>query len=252
MSIAGASGRCLESLDVFVLAGGLGTRIRPVLGDQPKVLAPIRGRPYLSYLLHWLQRYGARRVVLGLGYRAQAVIDYLRSKPPCGVQVATVIEPQPLGTAGAVRFARNELRSDPVLVMNGDSFTAADLCEFVDGHRAAGPAAAASMLCAEVDNAGRYGRVEIDESGWVRSFIEKDTSFAGSAPVNAGVYLISARLLDQIAAGQAASLERDVFERLPPQSLRAFAGRFAFIDIGTPESLALAASVIDAGGVQTG
>jgi len=231
----------LETLDILVLAGGLGTRIRPVLGDLPKILAPILGRPYLAYLLEWLERFGARRVVLGLGHRAQAVIDYLQARPPGRIEVATVIEPSPLGTAGAVRFARNSLRSDPVLIMNGDSFTDADLCAFVDRHGAG--KAIGSILCAEVDDAGRYGRVDLDQHGNIRGFVEKDSAFHGSALINAGVYLLSAALLDKIAAGQAASLERDVFERLPPGSLAAFSGRFRFIDIGTPESLAEAANV---------
>lgn len=234
-------GRCLEGLDIFVLAGGLGTRIRPILGDLPKILAPIRGRPYLAYLLDWLQCFGARRVVLGLGHRAQTVIDRLEVQSPGGIEIATVVEPAPLGTAGAIRFARGELRSDPVLIMNGDSFTDADLCAFVDRHNAA--QAIGSLLCAEVDNAGRYGRVELDQRGYVHRFVEKDTAFHGSAVINAGVYLLSARLLDDIAASQATSLEHDVFERLQPGSLAAYSGRFRFIDIGTPKSLALAARV---------
>ena len=113
----------------------MGTRIRPVLGDLPKILAPILGRPYLAYLLDWLERFGARRVVLGLGHRAQAVVEYLEDAHPASqIEVTTVVEPSPLGTAGAIRFARGALRSDPVLVMNGDSFTDADLCAFVDRH----------------------------------------------------------------------------------------------------------------------
>jgi NDP-sugar pyrophosphorylase family protein len=238
-------GRCLETLDIFVLAGGLGTRIRPVLGDLPKILAPILGRPYLAYLLDWLERFGARRVVLGLGHRAQSVIEYLEEAQPAGgIEVATVVEPSPLGTAGAIRFARRALRSDPVLIMNGDSFTDADLCAFVDRHGAA--KACGSVLCAEVDDAGRYGRVEINQGGYIHGFVEKDPAFHGSALINAGVYLLSEGLLDDIAAGKGASLERDVFERLPSGSLAAFAGRFRFIDIGTPESLAQAASVFRA------
>jgi NDP-sugar pyrophosphorylase family protein len=236
--------RCLEALDTFVLAGGLGTRIRPVLGDVPKILAPISGRPYLAYLLEWLQRFGARRVVLGLGHRAQAVIDYVDALPAGPIELATVIEPSPLGTAGAIRFARGVLRSDPVLIMNGDSFTDADLCAFVDRHRAA--KATGTLLCAEADDAGRYGRIELDQRGYIGGFVEKDAAFHGSALINAGVYLLSAALLDDIAARQGASLERDVFERLPPGSLAAFAGRFRFIDIGTPESLALAGNVLGA------
>jgi NDP-sugar pyrophosphorylase family protein len=237
--------RCLQALDIFVLAGGLGTRIRPVLGELPKILAPISGRPYLAYLLDWLQRFGARRVVLGLGHGAKAVIDHLDAWPAGGrIELTTMVEPSPLGTAGAIRFARGALRSDPVLIMNGDSFTDADLCAFVDRHSAS--EAIGTVLCAEVDNAGRYGRVELDRGGYIYGFIEKDAAFHGRAQINAGVYLLSAAMLDDIAAGQAVSLERDVYERLPPGSLAAFAGPFRFIDIGTPESLALAASVLRA------
>jgi len=238
--------QCLATLDVLVIAGGLGTRIQSALGATPKLLAPIGGRPYLAYLLDWLRRFGAKRIVLGLGHRAQAVIDYLdRHNSSYGdLTVVTVTEPQPLGTAGAIRFARPNLRSDPVLVMNGDSFADADLCAFVAHHRRV--KATATLLCAEVDDAGRYGRVELDGSGRIRGFIEKDPNFHGRSAVSAGVYLFSAALLDEIAAGSAASVERDVFGRAAPGSLDAFAGPFAFIDIGTPESLKLAEGVFGA------
>ena len=157
--------QCLATLDVLVIAGGLGTRIQSALGDTPKLLAPIGGRPYLAYLLDWLRHFGAKRIVLGLGHRAQAVIDFLeRNKSSYDdLTVVTVIEPEPLGTAGAIRFARPNLRTDPVLVMNGDSFADADLCAFVAHHRRV--SAKATLLCAEVDDAGRYGRVELDGEG---------------------------------------------------------------------------------------
>jgi NDP-sugar pyrophosphorylase family protein len=243
--IVAARARCLEALDIFVLAGGLGTRIRPALGDLPKLLAPISGRPYLAYLLDWLERFGARRVVLGLGYKAQAVIDHLDAQPPGRIDVATVVEPSPLGTAGAIRFARSALKSDPVLIMNGDSFIDADLCDFVECHRGSG--AIGTVLCTEVEDGGRYGRVELDRHGRIVGFAEKDASFRGRALISAGVYLLSAQLLDDIASGAGASLERDVFERLPAGRLAAFAGRFQFIDIGTPESLERAADVLGVG-----
>jgi NDP-sugar pyrophosphorylase family protein len=232
--------QCLATLDVLVIAGGLGTRIQSALGDTPKLLAPIGGRPYLTYLLDWLQRFGAKHIVLALGHRAQAVKDFLdRNKSAYDdLVVETVTEPEPLGTAGAIRYARANLRSDPVLVMNGDSFADADLCAFVEYHRRA--KAKATLLCAEVDDAGRYGRIELDGKGRIRGFIEKDPDFRGRSAVSAGVYLFAAALLDEIASGHATSLERDVFGRAPSGSLAAFAGRFAFIDIGTPESLKLA------------
>ncbi len=238
------SGRCLDSVDIFVLAGGLGTRIPPVLGTLPKLLAPIAGRPYLSYLLDWLARFGARRVVLGLGHQASSVVEHVRLSPANEIEIATIIEPQPLGTAGAIRFARSALHSDPVLIINGDSFVDADLCQFLEHHRAA--KTVGSILCAEVEDAGRYGRVEVDRAGRIRGFIEKDPTFSGGAFVNAGVYLLSASLLDEIASGEAASLEHDVFEQLRPGSLAAFAGPFRFIDIGTAESFARAGGVFGA------
>jgi mannose-1-phosphate guanylyltransferase len=236
---------CLATLDVLVIAGGLGTRIKSALGDTPKLLAPIGGRPYLDYLLGWLRSFGAKRVVLGLGHRAPAIVDFLDHNKSSydDLTVVTVTEPRPLGTAGAIRFARSNLRTDPVLVMNGDSFADTDLCAFVAHHRRS--KAKATLLCVEVDDAGRYGRIELDGDGRIRRFIEKDPNFHGSSPVSAGLYLFSAALLDEIAAGNAVSLEHDVFARAPAGSFDAFAGRFAFIDIGTPESLKLAEHVIN-------
>jgi len=213
---------------------------------MPKLLAPISGRPYLAYLLDWLQRFGAKRIVLGLGHQAQAVVDFLdRDKAAtAGLEVVPAIEPRPLGTAGAIRFARRQLHSDPVLILNGDSFTDVDLCALVAHHRGAG--AKATLLCVEVDDAGRYGRVDIDAKGRIRGFIEKDANFHGKSLISAGAYLFSAALLDEIAAGGAASLEREVFACAPPGSFAAFAGRFAFIDIGTPEALKAAERMIGA------
>jgi mannose-1-phosphate guanylyltransferase len=227
--------RCLEAIDCFVLAGGLGTRLRPLLHDLPKLLAPIAGRPFLAYLMDWLAGFGARRVVLGLGWQAQAVLDYLCTNPPRLLEVVPVVEPQPLGTAGAIRFARRELNSDPVLVVNGDSLVDADLSLLLAQHRRRG--ARATLLCTEVADASRYGRVLLDGNDRIRGFVEKDSGFRGTATISTGVYLISAALADEIAGGTAASLERDVFQRLRPGSLATMAGAFDFIDIGTPASL---------------
>jgi mannose-1-phosphate guanylyltransferase len=233
---------CLGTVDVLVLAGGLGTRIQPVLGDTPKLLAPIGGRPFLSYLMRWLGNFGTRRVVLALGHGASVVQDYLRDSSDSALDIVTVVEPRPLGTAGAVRFARTQLRTDPVLVMNGDSFVDADLCRFLAFHREAG--ANGTVLCGRVEHAGRYGRIEIDENARIRAFVEKDPAFRGPAVVNCGVYLLSGTLLDAIVTMPGPSLERDVFERLPTSALAAFGGPFSFIDIGTPETLAAAAAVL--------
>jgi NDP-sugar pyrophosphorylase family protein len=235
-------GRCLGSIDVLVLAGGLGTRLRPVLGNTPKLLAPIGGHPFLSYLLAWLANFGARRVVLALGHGAAAVQEFLQDFRDPALAITAVVEPHPLGTAGAVRLARARLRTDPVLVMNGDTLAAADLCEFLAFHRSAG--AAGTVLCTTAGNTGRYGKVMTDENARIRGFIEKDVASQERAIVNSGVYLFSPILLDTIADMPGPSLERDVFGRLPAGSLAAFGGEFDFVDIGTPETLATAANVL--------
>ena len=236
------SSNCLAPFDVFILAGGLGTRIRPALGRMPKLLAPIAGRPFLDHLLEPLRRFGARRVVLGLGYGAPSVIDHLSAHPQPDLVLSYVVEPQPLGTAGALRLARGKLHSDPVLVLNGDSLVQADLCGLVARHRDGG--ATGTILCAAVDDAGRFGRVVLNGAGYVETFVEKDPAFHGPGMVSAGIYLLSAGLLDEIAGGASVSLERDVFERLPPGSLAAFSDCSSFVDIGTPEILALARTML--------
>ena len=233
---------CLNDIDVLVLAGGLGTRLRPVLTDRPKLLAPIAGRTYLDNLFDWLAHFGARRAVLALGYRAEAINEYVARHPPRLMAIETIVEPQPLGTAGAIRFARLKLRTNPVLILNGDSFAEVDLCRFCQHHRTVG--AVGTVLCATVENAGRYGRVQVDADGAIVNFAEKDARFCGAAAVSAGMYILSAELLDSIASGTATSLEKHVFERLPPRSLAAFAECSNFIDIGTPESLAMAAKFL--------
>ena len=209
-----------------------------MVSDVPKLLAPISGRPFFAYLLDWLRSFGARRIVLALGHQARAVVEYLAANPIGAPLIEPIIEPEPLGTAGAIRFARRHLRTDPVLVVNGDTLTDADLCGLVARHHQA--RACATVLCAEVDDASRYGRVVLDPRGHIAHFVEKDASYRGRALINAGSCLISAVLLNSIAAGTAFSLERDVFERLPSGSLAAWPAKFNFIDIGTPESFALA------------
>jgi mannose-1-phosphate guanylyltransferase len=233
--------QCLADIDTFVLAGGMGTRIRPVLGDTPKLLAPIQGKTYLAYLLDWLAFFGARRVVFGLGHGSQAIRAELERESRANLTIASVVEPEPLGTAGAIGFARDQLHSDPVLVLNGDSFVEADLCDFIASYRAHDRLGA--VLCTQVSDGRRYGEIRIDANGDIAQFVEKSATLAGTATINAGVYLLSARLLDTLPRARNSSIERDIFPSLKPGTLQAFVGSFPFIDIGTPESLAQAANV---------
>ena len=233
----------LDGIDVVVLAGGLGTRIQGVLGDTPKVLAPVGGRPFLDRLLEYLAAQGAGRVILALGHRAEAVVDYLRERP-IPLPVLTLVEPRPLGTGGALRFVAPHVRGDPVLVVNGDTWLAADLAAFLAAHRGGG--ALVSLLCVDVPEIDRYGSVDLDGDGRVVRFVEKDPSRKGPGLVNGGVVLLARSALAEITG---ASLERDFLATLPPGSIQAHVARgAAFIDIGTPESLAAAAGVPGLGG----
>jgi NDP-sugar pyrophosphorylase family protein len=234
----------LAGLDVVVLAGGLGTRLRAVVADRPKVLAPVAGRPFLDHLLAWLARQGARRVVLALGHLAEQVEDHLaaRGGVPAGLSVETAREPEPMGTGGALAFCRPRLCSDPVMVVNGDTFVEVGLAAFAASFAASG--AEAGLVAVRVPDAARYGRLELSAAGRVERFAEKDAAATGPAWINGGIYLLTARALDRLPPGPS-SLERDLLERLPPGSVAAFpAGGGRFIDIGTPASLAEAPAVL--------
>ncbi|HJO57510.1 MAG TPA: sugar phosphate nucleotidyltransferase [Nitrospinaceae bacterium] len=233
--------RCLESVDVVILAGGLGTRVSGVLGDTPKVLAPISGRPYLEYLFDFLLFFGARRIILLLGHLASAVDAYLANREADALAVEMVVEVEPKGTAGALRDVTGSLRSDPVMVLNGDSFINTDFCDFVSSHSDSG--AEGSILCVVVDEVERYGQVKIRSDGRIKEFSEKNPSAEGKGVINAGVYLMSRALLDQIKGMPGSSLEKDIFATLPVGTLYGHVVSAPFIDIGTPSTLARAQEV---------
>jgi mannose-1-phosphate guanylyltransferase len=228
----------IARIDAVVLAGGLGTRLRGVLAQTPKVLAPISGRPFLEYLLDWFGAQGLRRVVLALGYGGADVAAFLEGSSFPALKIETAIEPEPLGTAGAVRFVLPLLHSNPVLVMNGDTIVDANLNGFLRAHIDSG--ADASILCVEVDNAGRYGRIEFGPRNRVARFTEKDPAATASAWVNGGIYLFNSAFLERFTDINKGSLERDVLETAPSDSIFAFQSAGRFLDIGTPETLALA------------
>jgi len=231
---------CLKNIDVVVLAGGLGTRLSPVLKDKPKILAPIGKRPYIVFLLSWLKSFGARRVIFGLGHLAGAVSDYLEANVTDDFEISVVIEEKPLGTAGAITNLRSEIRTNPVVIMNGDSFVEADLCDFVAFHRR--EKATVSILCTEVPDAGRYGAVKIDGDNRVVEFQEKN-AYVGEGMINAGVYLFDPKLLVEISKS-GPSLEKDFFPNQPIGRLIAMSGQYNFLDIGTPLDLARAPDIL--------
>jgi len=229
----------LTDTTALVLAGGLGTRLRSVVTDRPKVLALVAGRPYLAHLLDQLADAGLRRVVLCTGYRADQVRATFGTRYR-ELELLYSEEDRPLGTAGALRLALPQADSEILLVLNGDSYCAADLSafwRFHEGHRGSGHSA--SLVLTRVASTRRYGRVEINSNGAVTRFLEKG-AVDGPGLINAGIYLLDRGVVEPIPAAQPVSLERDMFPSWIAGSLYGFAASSAFIDIGTPESYAAA------------
>jgi NDP-sugar pyrophosphorylase family protein len=219
----------LADITAVILAGGLGMRLRSAVADRPKVLAPVHGRPFITYLLDLLVDAGVKRAVLCTGYRADMVAETLGSSYRT-LELVHSVESSPLGTGGAVRRSLPLVASDPVLVLNGDSFFDADLPAFRAAHAAAGMAA--SLLLASVADVARYGAVSIDGAGRVTRFVEKGAA-SGPGLINAGIYLFAREVLEAIPEGEV-SLERDIFPRLIAAGLRGVPGTGRFIDIGVP------------------
>lgn len=229
--------RSLGDIDVVILAGGLGTRLASAFPDQPKSLAPVAGRPILDHQLFRLRRQGAGRVILALGHLADQVQSHVEGGID-GLDLVTSIEPEPLGTAGAIAHALPLVSSDQIVVMNGDSLIDAEIGAFVSWSIV--KRIEAALIAAHVEEASRYGVLGLDDDDVIETFAEKP-KVNGSAWINAGVYWLGAAPLRMIASLGRGSLERDVLPKLPAGCLRAYRSTAPFIDIGTPESLADAA-----------
>ncbi len=225
-----------SNITAVILAGGLGTRLRPAISDKPKVLAEVLGRSFLTYLLDQLSSAGACKVILCTGYmgdKVQAVYgDTYRS-----LNLLYSQEDKPLGTGGALRLALPLIESDYVLVMNGDSYVRTDLsCYakwFLQGDKKA------SLVLVKVLDTIRYGMVAVEKDETVSAFKEKERS-KGAGWINAGIYLIKTSFLETIPVGRKFSLERKFFPSLVGNGLFGYQCKGEFIDIGTPESYAAA------------
>lgn len=224
-------------MKAFVLAGGLGTRLRPRFGDLPKALAPIGGRPFLARPLEWLAGHGIRDVVVCAGVGAARLREALGDGDSCGVRLAWSVEDEPLGTGGALRHAAAQVRG-PALVLNGDTLAECDPWALERARWESGALGAVALF--EVADARSRGRVEADRSGRVARFVEKDDGFTGPAWVNGGVYAFAPALWRELPPG-ASSLERDVLPRLAARgTIAALRSPGTFYDIGTPEEWARA------------
>jgi D-glycero-alpha-D-manno-heptose 1-phosphate guanylyltransferase len=219
-------------MEAIILAGGFGTRLRSVVSDVPKPMAPVAGRPFLALLLEHLQRRGFTRVILAVGYMHEAITEYFSTRRP-SLELCYSVEDRPLGTGGAVKLALAHATQENVFVLNGDSFVLVDYAEMLARHRAQG--ADMTIALASVAECSQFGTVCIDGDWRIRQFSEKAES--GTGLVNAGVYLFRTSWVTSRWPQGSISLERDVLQP-QIQASRAFGYLAAgdFIDIGTPES----------------
>ena len=225
----------------LVLAGGLGTRLRPVLAHRPKSLALAAGRPFLHYVLDYLKEQGVRRVILCVGYLASQVQDFARDGQEWGLEIGYSHEQAALGTGGALRQASADL-SEPFFALNGDTLFRADLHALWEQQARLGCLATVALLRA-ADGSAR-GCVRLAEDGHILAFDEKPNNVetprrgVSTRLINGGVYVLTPQALADIPLGQAASIEREVFPRLAARGQLAGLEQPAyFADIGTPASL---------------
>lgn len=235
-----------------VLVGGEGTRLRPLTLDEPKPVLPIGGVPFIALLLDRLAAAGVTKVVLSCGYLPERLRAGIGT-PPAGVEVEVVVEDEPLGTAGAIRFAAAGRVDGPFLALNGDVLGDADFGALIAAHRAAG--ATASIGLTPVDDPTRFGVVVHDAQGNVERFVEKPPTADGLGPapwwVNAGTYVLEPSVLDLIPADRMVSIEREVFPALVGQGLICVQSTGYWRDIGTLESFLTANADVIAGRVHT-
>jgi D-glycero-alpha-D-manno-heptose 1-phosphate guanylyltransferase len=258
-------------MQAIILCGGKGTRLSTLYADRPKILVPVAGLPFLEWQLEWLGRMGVADIHLAGGYRADALMKWLNAasqesgkggeqhtaQPLFTVRAARMTfhislstEPAPLGTGGGLRFVEPWLRSDPVLVLNGDSLAPnLDLGALTSAHQQSD--CRLTIAVTRIEEAGRYGTVEFSTANRITAFREKADRSEGW--VNAGIYLIGRQFLKDITEGQSLSLETDLF---PHYANRGILGACPclppLLDMGTPDGIQAMESFLLSDNGQTG
>ncbi len=223
-------------MQAIVLVGGEGTRLRPLTSTVPKPALTLVDRPFLAYMIEWLAGHGVTEVVLACGFLPDVLREALAGEEDrAGVSIRYVVEPERRGTAGAIRFAADELGADlddRFLALNGDVLTDLDLSALLGAH--AERQASATLGLHPVEDSSAYGLVHSGPEGAVLEFLEK-TGESVPGEVNAGMYVLERSVLDLIPPGEEVSIERDVFPRLVGNGLHGLRLDGYWMDIGTPE-----------------
>jgi len=217
-------------MECIILAGGLGTRLSGVVNDVPKCMAPVAGVPFLSHVLQYLEQQFADHVIFSLGYRSEAVIEYLRQKAYT-FKTSWVLEPEPLGTGGGIRRALMKSKEREVFILNGDTMFAVDLRAL---NQAFDPRHKAMLALKPMRDFERYGAVQLDAAEEITAFEEKQFREAGL--INGGVYLLNKGQANLAAFPEKFSFEKEFLEpEAGKGTLQGFVSDTYFIDIGVPE-----------------
>jgi mannose-1-phosphate guanylyltransferase len=239
-------------MQAVVLVGGEGTRLRPLTDAVPKPALTLVDRPFLAYMVEWLAGHGVDEVVFACGFEPERLRAALGEGERSGVRLTYVTEPEPLGTAGAFRYAAEQLGDrleDRFLALNGDVLTDLDLGALLAFHAEHGARATIGLY--PVEDSSPYGLVTYDEAGAVTEFAEK-TGAVAPGEINAGAYVLERSVLDLIPAGRAVSIETEIFPRLIGQGLHGIRLPGYWVDIGTPSRYLQATWDILEGRVRTG
>jgi len=219
----------------LILAGGKGTRLRPLTINTPKPVVPVANSPFLLYQIDLMRGAGIDEIILSLSYQPRKIEDLLKDGSDYGVWIRYAVEGTPLGTGGAFKNAEEHI-TDSTIVFNGDVLTSIDLGAVVAHHRAKG--AVATIVLTPVDNPSAYGLVETNPEGWIQRFIEKPGPDEITCnTINAGIYILEPSVLKYMPKGEPYSFERGLFPTLleHKEPVMSFVLDKYWIDIGTPQ-----------------
>ena len=222
-----------HGLEAIILAGGLGTRLKSVVSDVPKPMAPINNEPFLNYVFDYLKHYQIKHVVLSTGYLAYKISEYYKEEYK-GIKISYTKEESPLGTGGGIRLAMIKCTTTDVLVLNGDSFFDVDIAAHYNNHISKN--ADCTLALRKVDNAARYGTLVLGDSNAVETFKEKD-NLEKEGLINGGVYILNREVyLNKTEEKASFSIEKDFYEqRITELNMFGFEYEGYFLDIGIPE-----------------
>ncbi|MCW3466804.1 nucleotidyltransferase family protein [Chitinophaga nivalis] len=222
--------------ECIVLAGGLGTRLRSVVADKPKCMAPVGDQPFLYYLLQYLHRQGITHAVLSLGYKSEQVISWCE-QTPLPLRVSFTVEREPLGTGGGILHALPAISGEAVFIVNGDTYFDVDLAAFRQFHQQ--QHSQLSLALKPMQQFDRYGSITLDGQQRITAFHEK--RFCEAGLINGGIYLTSPAYLKSLSLPEKFSFEQSVLEpQVTAGNLYGFVSDTYFIDIGIPEDYAAA------------